>query len=179
VAGFFSDSRHVLARVAPTRLVRRDLQSGAETGLLELEAGAILDADLSWDDRWLAVALGRPDGTAAVQVLPAGEGAAHPSDRIPITESPSWVASPRWAPDGDRLYFIANRDGFLCIWAQPLDPATKRPRGEPVAVFHAHRNPWRLFGPRSAFSLTVGRDRLVFNAAEITGNVLMAQLPPE
>jgi hypothetical protein len=177
VLGFFSDSRRVLARVGPTRLVRRDLQSATETPLLELEAGAILDADLSWDDRWLAVLLGRTDGTVAIEVRSADGRAAAPNERAPVVESPRFLSSLRWAPDGSRLYFLANRDGFRCIWAQALDPATKKPRGEPFAVFHAHRNPWRLGGPRSAFSFAVGRDRIVFNAAEITGNVLMGQLP--
>jgi hypothetical protein len=179
VLGFFSDSRRVLATAGPTHLVRRELRSGADTPLLELEAGAILDADLSWDDRWLAVLLGRPDGTVAIEVLPAGERAAAPAERVPVVESPRFLACPRWAPDGSRLYFIAHRDGVRSIWAQALDPATKKPRGEPFAVFHAHRNPWRLGGPRSAFSFAVGRDRLVFNAAEITGSLLMGRLPPE
>jgi hypothetical protein len=74
---------------------------------------------------------------------------------------------------------MTNRDGFVCTWAQELDPATKRPRGEPVAVFHAHGNPWRTSAPRRAYSVAVGRDRIVFNALEITGNILMAQLPPD
>jgi len=179
VLGFFSDSHRVLARVGPTRLVRRDLQGGTETPLLELEAGAILDADLSWDDRWLAVLLGRTDGTVAIEVLSADGRVSPPAGSIPIVESQRWLGTPRWSPDGSRLYFLANRDGFRCLWAQALDPATKRPRGEAFAVFHAHRNPWRMLGPRTAFSFTVGRDRLVFNAAEVTGNVLMGRLPPD
>ena len=59
-----------------------------------------------------------------------------------------------------------------------IDSARAR-RGEPVAVLHAHGNPWRTSAPRSGYSLAVGRDRIVFNAAEITGNVLMGQLPPD
>jgi Tol biopolymer transport system component/predicted Ser/Thr protein kinase len=179
VDAFFSDGRHVLARVGPARLVRRDAESGAESPLLELEDGEIVDADVSWDDRWLAVAIGRADGTVTVYVGPAGERATPPAGLIPIAQSPRWLRSPRWAPDGNRIYFMANRDGFRCIWAQGLDPSTKRPRGEPFTVFHAHRNPWRTLGPPEAFSLAVGRDRLVFPAWELSGNILMGQLPTD
>ena len=62
---------------------------------------------------------------------------------------------------------MAVRDGFLCLWAQAVDPGTKAPRGEPFAVFHAHRNPWRMMAPRG-HSLSVAPHRLVFNAAELT-----------
>jgi len=177
--GFFSDSRHVLSTSGPKRLVRRNVESGAEAPLLELETGRILDADVSWDDRWLAVAIGRPDGTIALQLVPVGERADPPTEGIPVAEAERWLASPRWSPDGRRLYYLSDRDGFVCLWVQELDPSTKRPRGEPVAVFHAHRNPWRMSLPRGGFSFRVGRDRIVFNAAEITGNVLIGRLPPE
>jgi Tol biopolymer transport system component/predicted Ser/Thr protein kinase len=179
VLAFFSDARHVLAKAGSRRLVRMDLQDGTETPLLELESDRVLDADLSWDERWLAVAVGRTDGSVAIEILPAGERAGAATERILVAESPRFLSCPRWAPDGSRVYFMANRDGFLCLWAQALDPATKRPRGEPFAVFHAHRSPWRTLGPRDAFSFAVGRDRLVFLAAQLTGNVLMGQLPPE
>jgi hypothetical protein len=177
--GFFSDSRHVLSTSGPNGLVRRTVEGGAETPLLELQTGAILDADASWDDRWLAVAIGRPDGTVGLRLAPVGERAASPTEGIPVAEAERWLASPRWSPDGSRLYYLSGRDGFVCLWAQALDPATKRARGEPVAVFHAHRNPWRMNLPRGGFSFRVGRDRIVFNASEMTGNVLMGRLPPE
>jgi len=177
--GFSSDSRRVLADVVARGLVWRDLASGAEVPVLEPEAGTILDADLSWDDRWVAVVIGRPDGSLTLQLAPAGGPPAPKAQWIPVAESQSWLASPRWSPDGSRVYFMANRDGFVCIWAQELDPVTKRPRGQPVAVFHAHGNPWRTSAPRSGYSVAVGRDRIVFNALEITGNILMGTLPPD
>jgi dipeptidyl aminopeptidase/acylaminoacyl peptidase len=178
--GFFSDSRHVLARVGGrSRLVRRSLDSGTETPLLESAAVPIFDADLSWDDRWLAVAMLRPDGGTALHVVPVAESAVPAAEWIPIPESERLRSGPRWSPDGDRIYFIAKRDGFHCVWVQALDRVTKRPRGAPVAAFHAHRNPWVMWSPPWAFSLSVGRRQLVFNAAEITGNVLMGKLPSE
>jgi hypothetical protein len=179
LGGFSSDSRRVLADVGPKGLVWRGVASGAEVRVLEPGDGAILDADLSWDDRWVAVVIGRPDGSLTLQLAPAGGLPAPDAQRIPVAESRGWLASPRWSPDGSRVYFMADRDGFFCIWAQELDPATKAPRGEPVAVFHAHGNPWRTSFPRGGYSLAVGRDRIVFNAAEITGNVLMGKLPAD
>jgi hypothetical protein len=177
--GFFSDSSHVLAAVGASRLVRRGLGDGTETPLLELTEGSIYDADLSWDDRWLAVTVLRTDGSTALQVVPVGERAVPTTEWIAIPDSGSLRSGPRWSPAGDRLYFIAKRDGFQCVWAQPLDPATKKPRGTPVAVFHGHRNPWIMWSPSWAFSLAVDRRQVVFTAAEVTGNVLIGQLPPE
>ena len=43
-----------------------------------------------------------------------------------------------WSPDGNTLYFLSRRDGFACIWAQPLDPATKQPEGAIKDVRHLH-----------------------------------------
>jgi len=80
--------------------------------------------------------------------------------------------------DGDRIYFIAKRDGFHCVWVQALDRVTKRPRGPRRRVPRAPQ-PWVMWSPPWAFSLSVGRRQLVFNAAEITGNVLMGKLPSE
>jgi dipeptidyl aminopeptidase/acylaminoacyl peptidase len=178
--GFFADSRHVLAHVWPTRLVRRDLESGAEAPLFELEDGSIFGADLSWDDRWLAVATVRSDGATALRIVPVAEGGAPATERMPITESQGLRSGPRWSPEWDRIYYIAKRDdGFHCVWAQALDPKTKEPRGEPVAVFHAHRNPWVMWSPAWAFSLAVDRGQVVFNAASISGEVLIGRLPPD
>jgi hypothetical protein len=121
----------------------------------------------------------RPDGSTALHVVPVGERAVPATGWITMPESDRLRSGARWSPEGDRIDYIAHRDGFSCIWAQALDPATKKPRGMPVAVFHAHRNPWFMNPPPWAYSLSVGRRRVVFNAGEITGNVLIGQLPPD
>jgi Tol biopolymer transport system component/predicted Ser/Thr protein kinase len=177
--GFASDGRRALLRTDPRRIVLRDVSSGRETPAFDLEAGSLIDADLSWDDRWLATLVGGPESTVAIHVVPVEGGTVRGARSVEIARSDQWLSSPRWSPDGSRLYYMAVRDGFLCIWAQAVDPSTKAPRGEPFAVFHAHRNPWRMMAPRGSFTLSIGRHRLVFNAAELTGSVLMAQLPPE
>jgi dipeptidyl aminopeptidase/acylaminoacyl peptidase len=177
--GFGSDGRHVLLRTGPRRVVLRDVSGGSETPVFEQPAGALLDADLSWDDRWMATLVGGPDSTLTIHAVPVADGASWGAGALEIARSARWLSSPRWSPDGSRVYYISARDGFLCIWAQAVDPATKAPRGEPFALFHAHRNPWRMGAPRGAYSLSVGPHRLVFNAAELTGSVLMAKLPGE
>ena len=179
VLGFTSDARRVLLRTGPRQVVLRGLAGGPDLPALDAETGSVLDADLSWDDRWLAALLGHPDGTVSIEVVPVADGASPAARTVEIARSDRWLSSPRWSPDGSRVYFLSVRDGFVCIWAQAVDPVTKARRGEAFAVFHAHRNPWRMMVPRSAFSLSVGPHRLVFNATEMTGNVLMAKLPPE
>jgi Tol biopolymer transport system component len=96
----------------------------------------------------------------------------------PIEET-AWIAvmdgavGP-WSPDGNLVYGFSDRDGFRCIWAQRLAPATKRLVGPLFPVFHAHTTQMSLNDwPR--ISLDVGRDKMVFDMDERTGNVWMAE----
>ena len=175
VVGFTADERRALLRVGPKSLVLRDVAGGPDQPVFDAGPAALVDADLSWDDRWLTVLTGHDDGTMAIRVVPL---AARASTGVEIVRSDDWLGSPRWSPDGSRLYHLSRRDGFYCLWSQLLDALTKAPRGEPVAVVHAHRNP-RIGPPRGSFSVSVGRSRLVFSAANVTGDILMAQLPPD
>jgi Tol biopolymer transport system component len=178
ILGFFSNGAHVLVRSGPTRLVKQDLGDDSQHTLVELNAGAIMDADISWDDQWLALATGGPEGTASIHVLPLGKSPTPVRDWILVAESARWVGSPRWSPDGRFLYYHADRDDFTCIWAQPLDATTKTPSGEPFAVVHAHRSTLKIFGPRYVFSLAVSHGMLIFNAAELTGDIFVTELEP-
>jgi len=95
-------------------------------------------------------------------------------------EEKDWVAvadgsaqQPRWSPDGNLLYFLSNRDGFLCIWAQRLELATKRLNGSPFPVYHSHSVRHSIAGDPPA----VVRGRIVFTQNELTGNIWMMELP--
>ncbi len=173
---FFSDGDHVLVDWG-RRLSRLRIVDGVDTTLLELEDQALLDSDLSRDDRWLAIQTGEPDGSVAVFLVPVGESPAPPEEWVKIAASESWVGSPRWSADGKTVYYLSERDDFICVWGLSLDPVTKEPLGEPFSVAHAHSSSMKMLPfAKHMWTLEVGADRLVFNAGEMSGDVYTAML---
>jgi hypothetical protein len=71
------------------------------------------------------------------------------------------------------LYFQSDRDGSRCIWAQRLEPATKRPQGAAWALIHLHSARNSLMNLSITTPLAVGGNALVFSLGEITGDVWM------
>lgn len=86
--------------------------------------------------------------------------------------------APNWSPDANFLYFWSERDGSPCLWAQRLDPATKRASGMPLGIQHFHSRglSWRNLY-LGAPDIAVARDQIVFNLGEHTGNIWMTELP--
>jgi Tol biopolymer transport system component len=179
VVAFFSDGTEVLVDRGRS-LHRLDLGTGAEQTVLEVEGRALLDADLSWDDAWLVVRTGEPEGATVLHVLPLGVSPAPHGEWIEIAGREEWVGPPRWSADGRLVYYLSDRDDFTCVWARALDPATRHPAGEPFPVVHAHDSRMKMLAvQKGVWSLTASADRLVFNAAEASGNVYTAMLPSE
>ncbi len=83
-----------------------------------------------------------------------------------------------WAPDGTLMYFLSERDGFRCFWAQRLEAKTKRPKGEPFVVQHFHQA--RLsYAPDDfcAHPIVSGPGQAgVSRARKRTGNIWLARL---
>ncbi|MBI4905763.1 MAG: PD40 domain-containing protein [Acidobacteria bacterium] len=78
----------------------------------------------------------------------------------------SWNDKPRWATDGRAVYYLSDRDGWLCMWKQDVAG------GEAQAVRHFHSTRTRLSNLPSAWlAISVSRGGVVYNANEITGNV--------
>jgi hypothetical protein len=67
-------------------------------------------------------------------------------------------------------YFISNRDGYHCIWAQRLDPATKRPIGEAFGYEHFHGF-WSSDG-----DLSVARDKIIVSLVQWHVGIWMTQI---
>jgi hypothetical protein len=96
---------------------------------------------------------------------------------IPITDGNHNDDKPQFSPDGNLVYFTSTRDGYLCIWSQKLDPATKQPVGEPVAYEHFHYAVGRDAAQDIGDSdLSVARDKMVINLPEFSFNIWMTQL---
>jgi Tol biopolymer transport system component len=144
-----------------------DLATRRKTDLLATHHGDT--GVFSPDNRW--VVFGYPP-TGRTYVAPFGELPIPESAWIPIVDN--WWD---WEWYGNLIYSVSDRDGFSCIWAQRLDAATRRPVGAPFAVFHAHSARVSLANQGEVY-LSVGRDKMLFNMADRTGNIWMAEWKP-
>ena len=89
---------------------------------------------LSPDQNWVAII-----HRNKLFLAPIHNSVAGPDDQwVQVTDGSDSVNTARWSPDGNLIYFVSNRDGHRCIWAQPLSPGTRRPEGQPGAVCHLH-----------------------------------------
>ncbi len=148
--------------------------SGRATPLLQSPDSALYSSSVTRDGKWLALIVRTPPNDHRIMVVPLRDrSAAARADWISVSEPGAWVDKPRWSPDGNLLYHVSDRDGFVCIWASRLDPLTKKPIAppKPVAHFHASNhsieNVYRL-------ELSVADDKLVFNVGENAGNIWLA-----
>jgi serine/threonine protein kinase len=121
------------------------------------------------DDRWISF-MAIKQGQSHVFIAPLCSNRPTPqSEWMLVTDRSRNEAQPRWSPSGKLLYFISARDGSNCIWAQRLDPASKRPVGDAFAVSHFHDN------QRMVFGFTSAHDRIVLVREEQTASIWLAE----
>ena len=153
------------------------LQVIADSAVDEGKDLAVYDGSLSPDGKWVAFHQLTDSAARRIFVAPVPEGRTMTEpDWIPITDGSYLEGSAKWSPNGRLLYFISNRDGSHCIWAQRLDEISKEPLGEPFEVFAIHDARRRLLG-RTSFrgvGLNVLADRLILSIDETTSNVWMS-----
>lgn len=176
---FFPGSRQVLVRYGATRLVRQDLDTGAQSPVLELRRGTFQgvrgsffnSVRLAPDGSRVAFVVAPPGGSVRMFVAPVKDAPSSEQEWISVLPEGEYGVSPAWSADGGTLYYLARRDGQLCVWAQRLSAGTGRPAGEPVAIHHLHQ-PGGSFGMWGAVRfLMSARDKLVFPVWTITGNL--------
>ena len=162
-----------------TALGLLDASSGAADEILSHSRYGLWRGHFSPNERWVAFHADAPGGDTRIFVAPfRGATLVDERDWIEITHGEAWDDAPRWSWDGSRLYYVSARDGFQCIWAQRLDPATGRPAGEPVAILHLHSQRRSLATVHVGdLDLAVGRDQIIFTLGELTGNIWMSEFP--
>lgn len=145
-----------------------DLATKRERPFLESSTGELYHAFLSWDDRW--VVFKKLVGTMRAQILvaPVRDGqAGDGSEWTVISDGRFADDKPQFSPDGNTVYFTCDRDGYLCIWKQKLDPTTKHPVGPALGYEHFHNSMGRdgASYPNYLFlsDLTVARDKILLN----------------
>ena len=100
--------------------------------------------------------------------------AVEPERWVAITELKYFDANPLFSRDGKILYFNSERDGFTCLWAVRLDPATGKPVGDPFSVKHFHGSPRGYFWYPT---FCVGPDRIIISLEQLQSDLWMTQLP--
>lgn len=162
----------------PGSLVVRDLESGGESVFATHSKYEVRMPRLSPDERWVAFQTVVSQTERKLFVAPVRDwhaGAEESWIYIPDARAPT-----TWSPSGNLLYFLSDRDGFRCIWAQRLDRTTRRPVGGAFAVEHLHTARRSLTFTVSlevgAIGLSLATDKLFFSMPEHTGNVWIAQL---
>ena len=159
-----------------------NLDTAKASNCLESSRSALFLADLSRDGRWITfVSFEREALPSHPQVLAAPFQPDHPSnesDWIRITSDHHWNDKPHWSPDGNRIYFVSDRDGSTCLWMQRVEPETKRPVGLPQELYHIPQVRRSILNVGyNLMDIAVGPDKIVLNLGEITGNIWMTQLP--
>lgn len=134
------------------------------------------------DARWVVFTEGRTSSPEhRIVVVPnAPERKLKPEEWVAISDGSDSDRSPVWSTDGKHIYYISDSDGFTCIRARPMDPASGRPTGPSVEIAHFHLASQTLRMLRaSELSLSASKDFLVFTLSELKGNVWMKQMDRE
>ena len=162
---------------APNPIAILDLVSGKKSRLIEHPTHTLFSPRFSPDGRWVSFQEFTGLASRRIYAAPLRGNAAVPArDWVPITDGTGLDRDAAWAPDGNLLYFFSERDGFPCIWAQRLEPLTKRPVGDMVPVYHLHhaRRSLRSLDNLGVARLSTAPGKLVFSMGEYTGNVWLA-----
>lgn len=153
---------------------------------VDAETGEQADVDLthpeyhpstlrySPDGEWLAFNLSiQPEWPILISRIELGQPAGY-DEWIPVYKD-SVNSHPWWSPDGNTLYFRSHLDGFHCLYAQPLEPATKEPLGPLKPIRHFHGRVRTVDVGTGTFGYAMTNDHLYLPLSEPKANIWLAE----
>jgi hypothetical protein len=164
------DPFHLDQRSFP--ILQLDLHSLSTTTFLKDAEYGVAGARFSHDGRWVAFSAAKDD-YARVAIVPFRKAQVPRGEWNVITEPdldsrPVHERPPAFSFNDRVLFFTSRRDGFRCLWAQPLRP-DMHPDGGAFAVHHFHQLNDSLQG------LTVGPTKIFFDVQETKGNIWLLE----
>ena len=172
-SGWFDQDRAFFYRDGlPSQIRMSDPRTG-ETQVAVSEIGASLgEANWSPVNEMLLFTEARGDHKRVFAVRFPRSTSRWEGHWIGVTDEKMLADRPRWSGDGKTIFYISNRDGFLCIWGQAFSSATKQIVGKPFPVQHFHNLRASIDNvfPRS-FNLSVSGDTVYFNLGEQSSSI--------
>lgn len=152
-----------------SHLFQIDIDKQRELPSLHVPRSPML-ARFSPDGRWVAYVPETDQGDTTAGFIAPLDGS---DESIQIFREP-YTWSLHWAPSGNAVYYWSLRDGFRCLYQQPLDPTTKVPLGNALAILHRHeaqRYPW------SGGTLSISSGRIAMTLKDQLANIWKVGLP--
>jgi Tol biopolymer transport system component/DNA-binding winged helix-turn-helix (wHTH) protein len=169
--GWSADKKRLaLVGTSPAGISILDLATRRRTIMLEHPDYLLWNARFSPDDHWISFNATQ-GGNSKVFIAPVPSSGVVKFENWIAVPGAGWDDKPRWSPDGNTIYFLSDRDGFRCIWAQRLDQR-KHPIGDSTPILHVHQSSRSMssVGPGD-LSISVARDKIVFNMSQREGNL--------
>jgi hypothetical protein len=158
-----------------------DIATKQEREFLTDPNHAVYHAFLSPDNRWVVFKRWINWTKSQILIAPVNNRQAAPEPEwIPVTDGRFSDDKPQFAPDGNSVYFTSDRDGYLCIWVQRLDPVTRHPVGAVAPYAHFHNSMGRdavsFAETQRMADLTVAADKILINLPQRRSDIWITHL---
>jgi Tol biopolymer transport system component len=139
--------------------------------------GEVLAPSFSWDGRWVAFMLRRAGRTLIYAASVDEAGSVAGEDRwVRISPEDGDAGRPRFSPDGSSVFYHQIRGSVVRLVRQRIDASTRQPLGDPQPLAAILNIPQTVFNIALQYVVTVSKDRVFFNTAEIRSNVWMTKV---
>jgi Tol biopolymer transport system component len=154
-----------------------DVATGQAKPLLQHPEFQLTMPRVSPDGRVLTFTEVRPGRARRINLVSFTGEAVPESQWSVVVDGADFDRQPVWSPSGDMIYFLSDRDGTRCIWAQRVDTSTRKAVGQPFAAHHIHQVRYYLndVGDPAAVGLTLVNGQMYFAGFELRSNVWMAE----
>jgi Tol biopolymer transport system component/predicted Ser/Thr protein kinase len=156
---------------------RLDLDTGKSTVVLKHAESPLAMPRLSPDGRHVTFTRGFPGRKRHLYVAPFTGELVPESEWTLLVDGADFERQPFWSPTGQFIYFLSERDGTRCIWAQRVEPATGKAVGAPFGAYHAHGTRFSLEHIQDVahIGLSVANGQMFLASFEMEPNIWLAE----
>jgi Tol biopolymer transport system component len=157
-----------------------DVATGQTKALLQHPEYPLTMPRISPDGRLLCFSALRPGRARRIYLAPFTGEPVPPTEWTVLIDGSDLDRQPFWAPSGNLIYFLSERDGSRCIWAQRVDRATRQPAGASFAAHHMHQTRYNLniAADVAAVGLSLAGGQMFYASFELQSNIWLAERRP-